>query len=441
MQYSEIVHKGICNTWFRDGLLQIVFPSIGCQKVPRCKMCNFGSDKRNCTAEEAVRILDSGLKFFAKTQPKYATPLDESTVGPNDGMILLLETYGSILDSKECDYLKEIFEYLNTQQHISMISRIILETHYSTVDVEKLNEIAGVLIPNSISHYVPRIYIEMGLESINTKTLLRYLSKSIELSDFANTIDALKSCNYGVIVNAILGMPGMSPSDQIMDTVRTISWAASAGADEVTVFPLNIWEGTYLWKEYICGRYNRPTYYQLISVLKYISGMYITKVYFSWYGDRQLRDPSFCLNQNVLPPDPGKEDLKFWVTALETFMSFNTYEQRRDFLHELRNVLGVTEVDLRYDYFGSVDSLNQIIKDLQSDKEKFTLPIFTESMFSQLLCRQVYENLKSVDGDKGAETSPIKIPALRIGEPNRNYRIYSEQSFESIISKEDDKHE
>lgn len=331
MAFSEIVYKGNCNTWIRGDLLQVVFPSVGCQRCPKCTMCSFGRYNRNCTPEEAIKILDNALSVFAKSHKDYSAEEATTYKSKAPGIKLLLGTYGSILDRRECDYLGKIFNYLNSQPHVGAISTIILETHYTTVDISYLSFLRGLLKPN-FNNEIPKVVIEMGLESINEK-VQGVIHKVIDIAEFANTIAALNHASFSTIANVLFGAPSLSPADQISDCIATISWAYCIGVDEFCVFPLNVWEGSPLWTDYVSGLYQRPSYYGLLCVIDRVTRNALDKISFSWYGDRQLRNPGWNTEQNVLPPDTGRESLRFWVKIFDLINSTKSGEDRVKIVH------------------------------------------------------------------------------------------------------------
>lgn len=413
MNYNEMIQRGMQNTWFRDRTLQIVLPSVGCQKQPKCKMCNFGHEHRNCVADEAWKIVESGLDFFAHTQPRYCTlPYDRNPV-KEDGIILILGTYGSILDKKECNYLEEIFEKLNKQTIVPIISRIILETHYETVDMEYLGRLRKLLTPNEFG-ITPDIYIEMGLESSYSRHLEVYLHKTIDLEKFHDVIWHLRFSGFGIIANVLLGMPGMMPRDQIDNTVATIDWAFRNFVDEVVIFPMNVWEGSALWKDYVAGEYQIPSYYQLIEVLRRVKIQYLNHIYFSWYGDRQFKNPGWNPNERVIPPDPGKEEYSFWITVLEMFMSLDTTTKRELFLNSLKEVLDGNVDATAFHHYKYKTIIDEVISRLKI-KEGFSVPIvkfgelnsnrriysppISDSQFEQECAHQLAENLQQLEED------------------------------------------
>lgn len=335
--YSEIVQRAVNNTWFRGNMLQVVFPSIGCQKSPRCSMCNFGTDTRNCTAAEAVKIVDNALDFFAHVYPEYSA--EKYIPSPMDilpGITLLLGTYGSILDAKECGYLKEVFRSLATQQRILHISTIILETHYTTVDINYLNELRDILETQKYRYdnTPPQIIIEMGLES-STPAMQVSIRKHIDLGDLTLKLHELHRNNYRTILNVLLGIPGVTPYEQVTDCAASVVWACTHGADEVAIFPINVWEGSELYLDYVTGKYQRPTAYQLLAVLAKLNPSILGRVSISWYGDRQLKNPGWDPTGSVLPPDSGISGSKFLVDLVDAFHEIRDSSKRFTFIQGL----------------------------------------------------------------------------------------------------------
>lgn len=419
MEYTEMVAKGMDMLWFRDNLLQVTFPSIGCQQPVKCVMCGYGACEKNCSSEEAINILSCAIDFFTSVHPEFSfKDRDPKEYKNMQGMILLLGSQGSILDQKEVPHLRQIFSYLQGISKGIKISRIILETHYKTVDLEYLHDLRKLIYTED--DITPEIYIEMGYESSNSCIRKLVLHKDIDTNGFRDTVQHLKFSGYGVIGNALLGVPTLSPKEQVTDCLNTIDYLNLIGVDEITVFPMNIWEGTRLWDEYVNGIYARPSYYQLLELLLMISDLhppYLGNLYFSWYGDRQASDRTRVSMQLPIPPDPGKETLDFWNTAIRNFQYLPSVAQRQLYLQTLVDVVKGKHPRI-INYFKYSDQMAKMVKDAvnhcKSDavllapvlkfsemdvNRRIASPPISGLQFEQECAHQLAENLQQLKED------------------------------------------
>ena len=92
--------------------------------------------------------------------------------------ILLLNTYGSILDETEMN--KDCFYALLKKIKQTTIPKVIFETHYCTITKNKLNLIRTILNNKKIS-------IELGFETSNETIRENNLLKYIDNNKFVET--------------------------------------------------------------------------------------------------------------------------------------------------------------------------------------------------------------------------------------------------------------
>ena len=247
-----------------NGVFQICFRSRGCSNYLNgsCIMCDYGVGT-NLTKEEIALAFDMAIK--------------ESN---NKIKILLLNTYGSILDNKEIS--EECFEVLLDKIQQTNINTIIFETHYNTISKEKIT-----LIKNKLEG--KKINFELGFETSNENIRENNLLKKIDNSKFIETIKLIHSFKIGVIVNLLVGTPFLSTSEQLEDVLSSISWCVKNEVDEIDLFPINIKPYTLLKELYEDGKYEVISHWLLIEVLNKIPLKDLSKIYFAWYGNREMK--------------------------------------------------------------------------------------------------------------------------------------------------------
>lgn len=258
--------------WGQGSFAHICFESRGCRyrRAGHCIMCDYGAGK-NLTAAQAVEALE---RLFRE----WPQPIER----------LLLGSCGSILDEYEIN--AETLEAILAFVARSTAADIIFETHYTTVRPDILQKLRDAL-PGK------RLFIEMGLESSNEKTLAR-LRKYMNLDALSETLELIHAFNIDIMLNIFLGAPGLSPKEQISDAMHSAEWAYAHGVDNIVLFPANIKPNTELWKLYQARRYDLPSHWMLIELLRRLPDKLLANAAVSWYGDRQAHG----VDTDILPP-------------------------------------------------------------------------------------------------------------------------------------------
>lgn len=251
------------STYENNGVFQICFKSKGCSNYLNglCIMCDYGVGT-NITKEELVKAFD--LAFNEHKKPIRT---------------LLLNTYGSVLDQNEIN--SECFEVLLNKIKETTVKNVIFETYYTTVTRKKLELIKNKL-PNK------NIIFEFGLETSSEEIREKCLLKYINNKHFIDIIDLIHSYGMETTANIIVGIPFLSRSDQVKDTLTSINWCFKNNIDEVNLFPMNVRPYTLLEKLYRNGKYQLISHWLLIEVLAKIPEKYLKDVYIAWYGNRDL---------------------------------------------------------------------------------------------------------------------------------------------------------
>ena len=279
-KYRPVISKNkTYSIYENNGVLQICFKSRGCSNyhAGSCIMCDYGVGD-NLTKEELAIAFDDAIKE-SKENIK----------------ILLLNTFGSILDTNEIS--EECFNVLLMKLKETNFDRIIFETHCNTITIEKLEIIKKELGDRTIS-------FEMGLESANEKIREENLLKKIDNKRFIETIKLIHSFGMNVIVNLLVGIPFLSLSEQLNDCLSSIDWCFINGVDEVDLFPINVKPYTLLKDLYDKNQYKLISHWLLIEVLNRTAIDNISKIFLAWYGNRELEYengeislfPKSCLN-------------------------------------------------------------------------------------------------------------------------------------------------
>lgn len=251
------------STYENNGVFQICFKSKGCSNYlsGSCIMCDYGIGS-NITRLELEKAFDEAM-----------------SESKNEVKILLLNTYGSVLDYTEISH--ECFVALLKKVKNSNIKTIIFETHYNTISREKLE-----LIKNELNDKF--ILFELGLETSDEQIRENNLLKKIDNNKFIEIIKLVYSYNMGIIVNLLVGTPFLSPMEQLNDVLNSIEWCMKNEVDEIDLFPINIKPYTLLQELYESDEYEVISHWLLVEVLNRIPLEYLSKIYLAWYGNREL---------------------------------------------------------------------------------------------------------------------------------------------------------
>lgn len=294
-------------TFETDNYFQIFFKSRGCKNLLAglCIMCDYGIGE-NLTPNEIINAFDNALKEAKK-------PI----------RLLLINTYGSVLD--ELEISSECFDALLDKIKDSGIKSVIFETYYSTVTLKKLKKIKEKLKDIDIS-------FEFGLESSNSEIRENYLLKNINNDKFIKTIELIHSFEMTIMANLLVGIPFLTKEEQIKDALSSIKWCIKNKVDEIVLFPVNIHPFTLLRKLYDSGKYVPISHWVLIEVLSKLNDEELSKIYLSWYGNRQLK---YNEELKTIPPKTCEKCHDRIMNFYKNFLQAKDISKRKELLNKL----------------------------------------------------------------------------------------------------------
>lgn len=196
-------HPSVNLIWTGGNTYQLYFATVGCNRA--CSMCDYGF-----------------CDFFDQGEAKKELEELQLTEDIED---VVLEASGSFLDEREIskNLRRKIYKKISS---CKSISNIIIETHYTTITDEVLEEIDSMLFNKQVE-------FEFGVESVNPDVLMLY-NKDINFDDLLTVIyDAYK---YGIYsnLNFITGAPMLSEKEQIQDTLNSVKWTIQNCPKETT---------------------------------------------------------------------------------------------------------------------------------------------------------------------------------------------------------------
>lgn len=297
------------STFETNGTFQICFKSKGCQNYlnGHCIMCDYGIGD-NLSKAELEKAFDEAM---LESKEKINT--------------LLLNSYGSVLDENEIS--EECLHALLKKIKETNINNIIFETFYTTITKKKLE-----LIKNELGN--KNISFELGLETANENVRANNLLKFINNDIFIEKIKLIHSYNMNVLTNIVVGIPNLSPKEQIEDALNSVDWCMKNKVDEVDLFPINVKPYTLLYTLYNEKKYEVISHWLLIEVLHRIPVQYLDKIYLAWYGNREL--PYHNGEHSIFPkscPKCYNNLMKFY----KEFLINNSSTFRKKLIDELIN--------------------------------------------------------------------------------------------------------
>jgi len=242
----------------RGTFIEIWFMTKGCQwdASGGCVMCNYGKG-HNISTDEMIYSINQALK--------------EAGLHINE---LIITPSGSFLDANEVPI--QVRNYIYDKVASSKIERFVFETRAETITNKSIKELCEKIPPENLA-------VEIGLETSNQWINKYCLNKGNIIENYINAIKILKSNKVQSILNISLGIPFLSEKEAIEDTINSLKWAFSIGADSVVLFPLHVKPGTLLNVLYKKGYYKPVSLWSLVAVLNSIPELYLKNTQISWY--------------------------------------------------------------------------------------------------------------------------------------------------------------
>lgn len=292
--------KELCSMFKSGDLLEIGFLSNQCKNDLNgsCLMCDYGYMQQMGSVEKYIKEMN--------------TILSEHAENIN---YLLLCTNGSILDTYQIS--NEILAAILVEAQKCSIPNIIIETHYNDVTKDKLDLIYQII--------EKPVTIEMGLETINPIYQNAFFMKGINIKEYLSKIQLIKGYDYNIELNIMLGLPFLSPKQQIDDAINTIEWAVRQGCSPV-LFPLNIKYYTFLRYLYDHKTYEPISLWLVIILLDKLSDKALKGINIAWYGNR---DESYSKDSPTIMPQTCRICNSILNKLFQDFLRTDKVEERK----------------------------------------------------------------------------------------------------------------
>lgn len=297
-----------CEIYQSGPVLEISLSRGQCvnDKNGSCIMCDYGIASRNKPAQEYLWEMEQAIKSCGDTI-----------------RFLMLCTNGSVFDESQVE--RELLEGAIDLAAKCDIPKIQLESHYLDINSERLNMVKEKLKDK-------KVIIALGLETVNQEYQNLIIGKRINLDGFEEKIALIKSFEFSIELNIMLGLPFLSPREQFMDALTTLKWVYSHQCRPV-LFPINIKPYTLLMEMYKTGQYSPVSHWLIFLLLEQLTEEELSQIILVWYGDRMENYADSALQQ--IPPVACGECLPIIEVFYADFASANSGYERHNILNAI----------------------------------------------------------------------------------------------------------
>jgi radical SAM enzyme (TIGR01210 family) len=232
---------------FIDGPVKagvVILPTIGCRwgRKAGCIMCGYVYD--------AARKID---------QEQIVDEFEKAVEKLGDIEYLKIFTSGSFLDTQELSAgsIRKIISLVP-----GSVKRLQIESRPEFVKEKVLREIKKSL--------EGELEIGIGLESANDR-VRKAINKGFSFSNFEKAVAVCKKNDVLVKAYLLLKAPFLTEKEAIEDAKDSIIKAQGAGADRMSINPMNIQRGTIVEKLWRSGDYRPPWLWSVVDVLLWAS--------------------------------------------------------------------------------------------------------------------------------------------------------------------------
>ena len=177
----------------------------------------------------------------------------------NIGIISIYNS-GSVLNPDEIDpdALEIILRDISV---IKSIRKVILESRTEYIDSERVGKLSEVIGKNRL------LTIALGLETSDDKKRELCVNKGTTVSQIKASIESLRNIATSQLY-VLLGLPFLTESESIEDTVLSLRCANDIGADEIHIEPMTIQNHTLVEELSRNGLFSLPSIYSIYEVLR-----------------------------------------------------------------------------------------------------------------------------------------------------------------------------
>jgi radical SAM enzyme (TIGR01210 family) len=154
---------------------------------------------------------------------------------------------------------EKIFNMINEFENIS---EVIIESRPEFVTKKSLNRLTKILEKDK------QLEIGIGLESSNDFIRLNNINKGFLFADYVKAVKTAIKEEVRVKSYLLLKPPFLTEQEAIADTYQSVIDAIEAGSRSISINPVNIQKGTFVYDLWQNGLYRSPWFWSVRKVLK-----------------------------------------------------------------------------------------------------------------------------------------------------------------------------
>lgn len=239
------MNKFSIREWNEDGVREggIWFKTMGCSHEwsGGCVMCDYSFGSKT-DSSEMIDCVEEALESMQE-------PCHNLIITPS----------GSMLDEKEVprDALFGILKLFAGSEHKFMGMESRADTITQPI-IRQCKEILGGRFR--------RVYI--GLECSNTWILKYCINKNQDTKVVKHAFEILKAEQVEIIANILVGIPFLTPKENVEYAVASAKWAIANGCTKCCIFPVHIKKHTHLERLAKLGIYTQTSLWTYIEVIR-----------------------------------------------------------------------------------------------------------------------------------------------------------------------------
>jgi radical SAM enzyme (TIGR01210 family) len=268
-------------TWLEDDYLLvgpgkalvIILNSKGCKwglgSSGGCSMCGYSNETtEDVTVDALIEQTKKALKIFSSK---------------NFRTVKIFNS-GSYFDNSEIpiEAQETIFKIIS---EIENVSEVIIESRPEFVTKQSVSRLVSILGESK------QLEIGIGLESSNDFIRINNINKGFLFSDYEKAVKIAVNEQARIKSYVLLKPPFLTENEAINDTYKTIIDAIKAGSRSISINPVNIQNGTFVYQLWKYGVYRSPWFWSVIKVIQDVWET-INIEEFDHLVDRILCDPS-----------------------------------------------------------------------------------------------------------------------------------------------------
>ncbi len=199
-------------------------------------------------------------------------------------------------------------------------------TRAETITEDKVNEIANYLEPSSVS-------IEMGLETSDPWKLKYCINKAIEPGQITKAVKIIKRAGFSSCAYIMIGVPFLTASEAVADTISTIKWAFEQEIDYCAIFPVHVKPWTIVYWLYEHGYYDPVSLWSVLDILSVFSPRELEHIGISWHRPRPVTHPLY--KKSSIQPTTCP---KCFEKVASTLDAFRFSSQRANLIDDLARI-------------------------------------------------------------------------------------------------------